>query len=173
MNDENRPRLTLELDEVDRLLIAAGFAVMFLMWVFLIWGFDDLPPKIAIRFNAAGEASAWGRKSGILPLAIFSTLQFAGLELLTRFPHTFNYSVSITPENAPKLYRLSVRMLRWINLLIALLFASIVWLMMRSAGGRLDPSAGGLIASGVLLIFVPIVWYLIRARAVIKAKPGS
>lgn len=161
----NRPRIALEINTLDRFLILAGFGVIFLMWVYLIWSFGGLPETVAIHFNAEGEADNYGNKAIIIPFAILATLQFAGLEVLTRYPHTFNYPVEIHDGNAREHYALSVRMMRMLNLIICLLFASIVGLMVRSAsGGELDPLAPWVITAGVLLVFAPIIWYGLKAR---------
>jgi len=165
---ETRPAITLEHQASDRALIVAGFAVEFVKWVFVIWNYEALPDTIAVHFDSGGEVDGYGSKFTIIILAILGTLLFIGLETLTRFPHTFNYPVPIDQGNAPVLYRLQVRMLRYLNLVIVCLFAGIVYLMFQTAGGELPKGFVGLLGFGTALVFLPLIWYWVRLRRYVK-----
>jgi uncharacterized membrane protein len=82
-------------------------------YIFYIWNY--LPAKVPTHFNGAGRIDGWGGKGSLWMLPIIGLLLFMILSSLGRFPHIFNYPVTITEENAPKLYLEARRMLIILN----------------------------------------------------------
>jgi hypothetical protein len=56
--------------------------------------------------------------------------------LLRRFPHTFNYLVTITVENAPRQYAIACSLLNWLKAELVWLFAYMEWQMVLSAANQ-------------------------------------
>jgi uncharacterized membrane protein len=167
----NRPRITLEQELADRFLIISGFAVVFLVWLLIIWQYGALPDTVPTHFNARGEPDGYGSKFTILILGILGTVIFIGLETLSHYPHSFNYTVNITPENAPAQYRLATRFIRLLNLSMALIFLIVVYVIIESADGTSFEGSAWILPTILVLVFVPLIIYVLKSRNLRNQKP--
>jgi uncharacterized membrane protein len=134
--ETNRPVLKVSktrTENVHDVLCAAVFAVM-LAYLFLAWA--GLPARFPTHFNAAGEADGWGGKPSLLPLPIINIVVYAGLTLLGKYPHAFNYPCEINAGNAYRQYSNARMMLSWIKLEITVSFGYIEWSMIHVALGN-------------------------------------
>ncbi len=159
-----RPRITLEKELADRFLIISGFALVFLVWLLIIWQYGALPDTVPTHFNAQGEPDAYGSKFTILILGIIGTVVFIGLETLSHYPHSFNYPVNITPVNAEAQYRLATRFIRSLNLSMGLVFLMVVYLIIESAHGTTSVASAWLLPLILGLVFAPLIFYFVQAR---------
>ncbi|WP_404454370.1 DUF1648 domain-containing protein [Virgibacillus necropolis] len=66
--------------------------------------YPSLPDRIPTHFNMAGEADGWGGKNSILIFPFIAIITYIPLYYVSKAPHTFNYTVTITEENAPRIY---------------------------------------------------------------------
>ncbi|MBK7360082.1 MAG: DUF1648 domain-containing protein [Saprospiraceae bacterium] len=96
------------------------------MWVFLLANFSDLPEVIPQHYNAYGKADGFGSKSNLFILAGIASLLNIGLSILKKYPHRFNYPVEITKENEFRQYAIATRMLRFVKLILVLIFSSLI-----------------------------------------------
>jgi uncharacterized membrane protein len=103
-------------------------------YIFYIW--NDLPEKVPTHFNTTGRVDRWGGKGSLWMLPIIGLLLFMILSSLERFPHIFNYPVTITEENAPKLYLEARRMLVILNFEITFFLSYISWGIVQAAYGH-------------------------------------
>ena len=55
------------------------------------------------------------------------------LFFVNKQPQSFNYSVPVTPENAPHMYQTGSRMVRVLRIWVACIFLSIQWMIYDSA----------------------------------------
>jgi uncharacterized membrane protein len=122
-------RLEKAIKILSVLLIASQF-------IYLVYIWSDLPSTVPTHFNAAGKVDGWGGKGGLRILPIIGLVLFAGMSVLERFPHIFNYPVLITEENATKLYLEARRMLVILNFEIILIFSLISWMSVQAAFGH-------------------------------------
>lgn len=155
----------------DRFLIISGFAVVFLVWLLIIWQYGALPDTVPTHFNAQGEPDAYGSKFTILILGIIGTVVFIGLETLSHYPHSFNYPVKITERNAPAQYRLASRFIRLLNLSMSLVFLLVVYLIFESADGTVSPLSSWILPLILVLVFTPLVIYFVQSRKLKSEKP--
>lgn len=137
-----------------------------LLMLLLLWGltwyyYPSLPETIPTHFNAKGDADGFGRKATILMLPAVATVLFAGMTILNRYPHVFNYPVKITEANALQQYSIATGMIRWLKLVIMLVFTLIV---IRTHAAASDGSGIGrwFLPVTLLLIFVPVIFSLVR-----------
>lgn len=158
-----KPRIRPEPRLIDRLLDAFALALIAGMWAFTLKAYFQLPSTIAIHFDARGNPDGYGGKWNLLMIPALATLLAAGMFVLNRYPHIFNFPVKITPENVSYQYRLATRLMRWINLLTTLLLTMISWMMIASAGGTM--SKGWIVAVIIFTVFmfIPFVVYMILA----------
>ena len=98
-------------------IIAALFAIAYTMI-----RYSELPEQIPIHFNLKGEADSYGSKFYIWFLPVLTILQYMLLTQIARYPHTFNYTVKITKENADRQYTIAVEMVTLLKLCIVIFF---------------------------------------------------
>lgn len=96
------------------------------MWVFLLANFSNLPEVIPQHYNTYGKADGFGSKSNLFILAGIASILNIGLSILKKYPHRFNYPVEITKENEFRQYAIATRMLRFVKLILVLIFSSLI-----------------------------------------------
>jgi uncharacterized membrane protein len=148
---KERPKIKLVLSAFDKLLEIIGIVLLVLLWVGVIYAYITLPDSIPIHFNIAGKPDAYGGKFSLIVLAFVATILYAGLTLLCRIPHHFNYLVQITESNAGRQYRWSTRIIRYIKVAIVILFGVIIMFVHLTARG---------LASGIGPWFLPLIFML-------------
>jgi uncharacterized membrane protein len=128
-----RPRIKVPLEGIDIVADLASLTILILIVVFTLIDYPDLPETIATHFNGAGEPDGYGHKSTLWLLPAVGFTFFIGFYFLNKYPHIHNYMVNITEENALKNYRISTRILRFVNFFTCILFAYIQYHMISSA----------------------------------------
>ncbi len=156
----NHPKLKPKLTPTDLLFEAAGWVVLLLIWSLALLNFDKLPDIIPIHFNAKGEADGFGQNSGILVLPMIATVLFIGLTYLNKFPHIFNYTSTITEENALDQYQTSTRVLRYLKLIIVMVFGFIEFKTIQVATGQAEGLGKWFLPLILGLISLPTVYYI-------------
>lgn len=129
----SRPVLRIERSPLVTILDVVAIVGIVVSLIMIISSWQTIPERIPMHFNAAGKVTSYGSKNtlGIFPLnSIFS---YFLLKILSRYPHTFNYPVTITAENAPTQYRLAIGMMYWLVTEIIWLFALIQWQIIQAA----------------------------------------
>ncbi len=160
---EPRPKITLVLAPLDRFLEIIGWVALISLWAFIIWNYSNLPETIATHFSASGEIDRYGSKGSIFILPILASVIFIGLTVLNLFPHFFNYPVTVSAENAQRLYIKATRLIRFLKCGIVLIFSFIVYLTLKVADGRSEGI--GIWAFPILLgvIFILLIVFVIKA----------
>lgn len=127
----DRPIITLKPQPIDFLLDVLSWTLLLTLWVIVLISYYTLPERIPIHFNFAGEVDGWSEKQMIFFHPALATSIMIVLTLISRYPHTFNYPVQITPENAERNYRLGVRVIKFVRVATILLFiyaaVSTIW----------------------------------------------
>lgn len=113
-----QPKLKIERTAVDHLLEVTAFLVALVPLVYLAWVWDALPAMVPTHINGAGLVDAWGSRNEVWILPSVVMGEFILISVLQRFPHTFNYLVKITEENAETQYRIAISMMGWMNLIL-------------------------------------------------------
>lgn len=85
-----------------------------------------MPEVIPQHYNAYGKADGFGSKSNLFILAGIASILNIGLSVLKKYPHRFNYPVEITKENEIRQYAIATRMLRFVKLILVLIFSSLI-----------------------------------------------
>lgn len=160
-----RPVISLGLSPV---LVAVELlaAIAILLAVLLIVQFwAVLPDRIPIHFGYRGLADAWGDKVTIWIVPAVAAIIFAVLTAVSRYPHTFNYPVPITSENARRQYLLGRSLLVWLKAEICWLLAFVVRQQILVALGNAQRFSIELLLGLVVLIFGTVGVYLLKAYA--------
>jgi len=161
--EEERPKNKVQLTNTDKLVEILGWLLIGAIWVLTITHYSNLPDTIPTHFNGAGEADGFGRKASIIGLPVIATLLFIGLTLLNRFPHVFNYPTVITQDNALRQYTLATRMLRYLKLVLILVFGGIEFMTIQNATGKAAGLGAWFLPLTLVLIFIPLIYFLINS----------
>lgn len=144
---ETRPKLKPELTVTDRFAESFSIFLLLLIWIMSLYYYSRLPEIIPTHFNAAGQPDAEGGKSTLFLLPVITTMLYAIMTIVNLFPHTFNFPGKITPETAMSQYTLATRMVRFIKVIMMLMFAVMTYMIIKTATGEV---------SGLGVLFLPI-----------------
>lgn len=158
-----RPRIKVPYEGLDILLEMLSITLLLLMCGYTIFEYTSLPETIPTHFNAKGEADGYGSKLTVFLVPAIALIMYVGLFIINMFPHTHNYMVNITEENALKNYRFSTRVLRIVNLFTMGILIFVSYKIIAGAKGN-SASLGSwfmpaVIGSSILLPIIIIVYY--------------
>ncbi len=148
------------------LLIAGEFAaaIAILLAILIILQFwAVLPSRIPIHFGFYGQPDAWGDKVMIWLLPAVAAMIFIVLAAVSPYPHTFNYPVRITQENARRQYMLARSLLVWLKVEVCWLFALIVRQQIIVALGSAQRFSMELVLGMMVLILGTVGVYFLKA----------
>jgi uncharacterized membrane protein len=163
MTSEERPKLKIQLTPTDHVIELLGWGVLVALWVWTGTSYSSLPDTIPTHFNAAGEADGFGRKASIVGLPLIATLLYIGLTLLNRVPHIFNFPTPVTPDNALRQYTNATRMIRYLKLILVLVFAGISFQTIQQANGTGEGLGLWFLPLTLVLIFVPLIYFVSKS----------
>lgn len=164
---ETRPKLKLKLSPADKIFEFLGYSVLLIIWTLVITYYQNLPDTIPIHYNVKGEADGFGNKSHMLMLPILATVLFAGMTILNKYPHIFNYPSSITQENAFSQYTNATRLIRFLKLIVVIIFGGIVFITLQHTNGDLNGIGTWFMPVSLALIFIPLIYFIVRS---VKAR---
>ncbi|WP_347754360.1 DUF1648 domain-containing protein [Agrococcus sp. ProA11] len=120
-----RPTRSYATDPLTRAVRVVALVGVASIAVWLLLLYPALPQRVPTHFDAGGTADAWGDKSNVLLLIAVFVVMSGAIAWLSTKPHWANYPAAVTPSNAQRLYREAERMLAWLLVPIAVLFAGI------------------------------------------------
>ena len=161
--EEERPKIKLIPTTADNLVDLLGWIMLLSIWALTTTHYSTLPDTIPTHFNAAGEADGFGSKASIIGLPVIATLLFIGLTVLNRYPHSFNYPTAITQDNALRLYTLATRMLRYLKLVLVLVFGGIEFMTIQHATGKGAGLGVWFLPLTLVLVFLPLVYFVVKS----------
>lgn len=158
---EERPKIKLEWTFLDRILEITGWFALVGLWILLkVADYPDLPDTIPTHFNTFGQVDGHGGKITLLILPVIATVLFFGMTILNMFPAIFNYPVKITQENALKQYTNATRLIRYLKLVIVVVFGIIGFSMIQNAQGKAEGMGIWVLPLMLGLIFIPLIIYI-------------
>ncbi len=161
---QTRPKIKLETTPFERVLETASALLLCFLWGFTLYAYTKLPQIIPTHFNAAGKPDDYGDKLTLLLLPAIATLLYFGLSYLNKFPHHFNYTVTITADNAAQQYRSATQMILFLKLVILLIFFAIVLLTYSTANGTTTGLGILFLPLTVAVLFIPIVVLMVQSQ---------
>ena len=161
--EEERPKINVQLTTTDKLVEIIGWLLIGAIWVLTITNYSTLPNTIPTHFNGAGEADGFGSKASIIGLPFIATLLFIGLTVLNRHPHSFNYPSPVTQNNALRLYTLATRMLRYLKLVLVVVFGGIEFMTIQNATGKAAGLGVWFLPLTLVLIFLPLIYFVVKS----------
>jgi len=155
---EKRPKLRPKHTRLDYALEAVAMVGIIIIWLLPAIMWRDLPEIIPTHIGINGQADDWGSRRTIFLLPAITTVLLAGLGILNRYPHIFNYPVKVTDANAERLYQKATLVIRILKVVIASMFIIIEWQICRVNGN--NPSAFPVWFIPVIIVipvFLPII----------------
>jgi uncharacterized membrane protein len=160
---EERPNLKIVLTNTDTIIEIVGWFLLVAIWGFTLSNYQSLPSKIPIHYNGAGVSDGFGEKWIILTLPFIATVIFIGLTILNNYPHIFNYPTEIRKDNALSQYRNATRLIRYLKVIIVVIFGLIDYLTISQANGLSEGLGVWFLPLILGLVFMPIILYLIKS----------
>lgn len=153
-----RPKIKIELSATDKAVELIGWVALLTIWFITITSYSNLPDTIPTHYNGAGKVDGFGNKINILMLPLVATILFVGLTILNKFPHIFNYPTKITEENAFTQYTYATMLIRYLKLILVVIFATILFKTIQYTGGQ--AFSLWFLPMTMGLIFIPLVFYI-------------
>ena len=152
-----RPKLTIELSNYDKFLEIISLILLVSIWIFVIYNYSALPEIINTHFDLNGKPDGSGDKKFIFGLPTVATLLYTLLTVLNRFPHTFNYTVEITEENALDQYTRGTKILRSVKFVLLGVFGYASW--QTTSNVNISP---WFIPVMIVSLLTPIIYYNVK-----------
>jgi len=158
-----QPKINLPFKSFDKFLL--GISIVSAIGLILIpaLNYGELPDKIPIHFGINGEADRYGSTMELWIIPIIGITLMALLWGVSKFPHTFNYGVKITEENAAKQYEFSVKLMRILATIIGFGFIFIIWEIIKAAKGNQAGLNPFFLPLFIGAIFIAIGYYLSKS----------
>lgn len=117
------PKIDIKLTKNQQRQIAIGWIMILMNFIIIGVFYTDLPDNIPAHFNYKGDVDGYGDKDSIWTLPIIMALTYALLAYIIKKvkPWNMNYPVKVTKHNATAVYKMSLQMLIYMNLLISLI----------------------------------------------------
>jgi uncharacterized membrane protein len=160
----NLPVIELPKTSTDRMLDLLTVFLLVVFWGLSFYYYSELPKEIPIHFDYTGEVDNYASKKTIFLLPLIGSMLAGFLTLVSRHPETFNYTVTITPENAERQYRNSLLMMKVMRVVIVFLFILIDWEVIQIALGHSEGLGVLFLPLFLILVFAPIIYFAIRSK---------
>jgi len=99
-----------------------NFGLLVFLWGFTIKHYKALPETIPIHFDFDGKADNFGNKKFFYLMPAVLTVLYFLFALIVRSPESSNYPVPITEKNENTQFLIMGIFIRWLFLLITLIF---------------------------------------------------
>lgn len=158
-----QPKIKPEKTKNDFVLETAAVVILIAIWGMAAYALTVLPETFPVHFDLSGRPDGYGGKGSLLILPATALFLYAGMTILNRYPHVFNYPVKLTAENALRQYTNATRAIRVLKLIVMLVFFLIAYFQVQSA---LTFSSGigiWLLPLILLLVYLPLGYFIIKA----------
>jgi uncharacterized membrane protein len=159
----SRPVITIKKDRIDYFYLFGSYALTASIWIYVLLQYQSLPDIIPTHFGLNGMPDGFGHKSILLFVPILVSLMVVFLNVICLFPHKFNYMTEITTENAEWQYKKAMRLLRYMQFFISLVFSYIVYQEIESAINKKSSLSFWFIPILLFGIMIPTVTTVYRS----------
>jgi uncharacterized membrane protein len=159
MNKTNLPKIHLKNSSWDKLLLTTNVLCLVAIWGFVLYSFPRLTRMIPSHYNFYGTPDDHNSKLTLFLLPILCSIIGLLFFYLQKMPHTFNYIVAITEQNAAVQYRLAKRLQLVLLLGVQFLFFYITIATVRTALGSANGLGVDFAIVVLIAVFIPIAIY--------------
>lgn len=162
----DNPKIKIELTTADKITEVAGYIALGLLWAIAIYIYNNTPDVVPVHFNLKGEADGYGDRKTVFFPAILCTFFMLIFTELNKRPEMMNLPVEITPQNAKRQYTLATRMMRWLKIILIVIFILIELYSYKSITADVSQYMAWLLALVGFLIVVPFGFYTLMGKRV-------
>ncbi len=155
-----RPVIRPELTKADKFIEILAVGLLLSLFILPAWYYPLLPERIPRHYGIDGQPDAYSGKWIIWTLPLLGLIIYAGLTILNRFPHIFNYPQTITNENAGKQYKIATQLLRLLKAILLAIFVYLIISTIQSALGNRDGLGFWFLPLFLVLIFGTLGYYI-------------
>jgi len=138
-----------------------------LFWVYYLTAhWDVLPDLVPSGFNAGGAPRGERSKPFLLLLPAVMFFIYVVITGARRFPHWSNFPVTVTEENAPRLYAIGRRVLALMKVQAIAMMGYIEWKMIQTGRGEAPGMNEGVTWGFIALIVATLVYAIWAMRRV-------
>ena len=159
---QTRTKIILQPTQLDKAVETTGLRLLILLWLITMIAFFTLPETIPTHYNALGQVDNYGSKTTLFILPAIASIIFIGITKLNKYPHIFNYTVTITQENTESQYTVATRMLRILKLVCVLVFFLIVLFTWLTTLGNVTGLGRWFLPFALSLVIIPVGYFLIK-----------
>jgi len=156
----NRPVIKFSINRLELFMEIFALGGLIAMAFLLFNSYSLLPDMIPKHFDMAGQVDDWGSPNTILFAPLVCVGIYVLLTISARFPHTYNYIVAITANNASIQYRLGRQMMFILKTVIIWMFFYITYASIEVALGNMQGLNSVMMIGFLVLIFVTIGVYM-------------
>lgn len=125
-------------------IISAALMIGMIVCTFAAW--KNAPDIIAIHYNFNGEADGYGSKSSIFLLLFIGFICYAGILILSKYPHIYNYCIEINESNKEKQFSMAQTFMKILNAEQTAIFFYIQFNILMSIFTERESISGAVIA---------------------------
>jgi hypothetical protein len=162
MADGARPKLHIPRTRTEIALEVVGLAAMAALVVFALRAWSTLPQSVPVHFGVNGQVDAWGGRDSLLALLGLSVAFYAGLSVLERFPHVYNYPVPVTTANAARLYVLGRQLIVAVKVILSASFAALFAAVVLISRGQLATLTGWYLPTIVVSLGIVLAFTIVK-----------
>jgi uncharacterized membrane protein len=160
---QTKPKIQIKLWKLDKSLELLNTIVLVAMFCLAVFVYLKSPDIIPSHFNASGKPDGYSDKSVVFILLFIGIVTYFGFNQLVKFPHVFNYPVSITEDNAERQYELVIRRVRFLQLAILIIFTVIILMTYLTNIGISDGLGTWFLPFALCIGIVPVIITLIQS----------
>jgi len=123
-----------------------------------------------MHYNMAGKVDRFGGRTTIFALPILSTILFIGLTLLHLFPQQLKYPSGITKANKQLLFITAMRMIRYLKLIIVVLFGYILYADIHYSNETSNGLGFWFLPVTIVVICLPTIYFIYMTMK-LSSKP--
>jgi len=164
-----QPKIDIPYTNGHKILIFISVILTFLSFGLALYYYSDLPDKIPKHFNLKGEADSYGPRGSIFIVPYVALITVLPMIYISKVPHTYNYNIKITAENAVREYTLAKSMIIQMSLAISIILFYVTSLIIYSSSNTHSPLENWDIVIILGIIFLPIFLYFKKRREISKA----
>jgi uncharacterized membrane protein len=158
-----RPLIATRQTRITTVLDLIGLIGLIVSLVMTVSAWSSLPDLIPVHFGLNGQPDSWGNKLIVWIFPVVNLVVYSSFLFLRRYPHTFNYPVKITSQNAENQYQIAIDLLNWLKTEFVWLLVCIEWQIIYSSQLNNPVLDIGLLLAFVLPIVLTVSFSLYRA----------
>jgi len=120
-----KPKLKIQKDAWDKRIEFLSWASLLILVALPLYFYNQLPDEIPMHFDINGNPDRYDGKGSLFIIPGIGVAMFFFLNMINKYPHTFNYLTKITEDNARAQYTNATKINRWLKFVITLMLVVI------------------------------------------------